>query len=1083
MTSVFDSISVSSFVRGDGIDHRASARVATTVNGALATAFNVGDLVDGVILVNGDRILLKNQTSGLENGIYIVNGAVAPLRAPDFRAGDKVIGKELYIREGTVNGASGFRVVSGATVNTDALVFSQISDASSVANGSITYRNGTDIITLPPGTNGQSLQIVAGEPAWSLLDLASSDEVGSSVLGVVNGGTGAATLSANGVLLGNGTSAVTATAELTNGQLLIGSTGNAPSAATLTQASANRVVITNSAGGISLSLPQDIHTSATPTFASETLTATSSQLTLGTTNTTTISSVAPAGSRTYTINDASAAADFVLSTSTIVNGIYYATTTGGISQTTPQGAEGTVLHGNGGVPSFSAVSLTTDVTGVLPPDNGGTGFGTGDFSAGDILYASDANTLSQLAIGTNGQSLQIVAGLPVWSLIDLASSAEVGTSVLGVVNGGTNSSTALNNNRAMVSSSGSIIESNAAAGVGQALVGTAGTPAFGALDVSVAANTVNNLLTSRGGTGLDGSAASNGSLLIGNGSGYTLANITGDADQVIVTNSSGGIALSTPQDINTTSSPTFANVTVAAAPTADSDLANKLYVDTVATGLDPKESVRFGSTADIGGTYATTPSNGQFTGINALSSSLFEGNTVASFTATIDDGAAGLGTILTVSAVASGSIVVGQTISGTGITLGTKIIADTGGLGGVGTYTVDTAHNLTSLSVTAFTLVNGDRILIKDQTDMKQNGIYTLMSGQGTAAGIITRATDQDGSPAAEVSGGNFTFIEIGMSLAQTGWVLVGDGIQTLNVDNLTWTQFNGASGVLGGSGINVAGNTVSADLKANSGLVFDGIEISMDLSASAITGILAATDGGTGIASYVWGDVLFSDANDSLSNLAAGTTGMTLHTNGAGADPSWSTLDLSLTAEVGTSLLGAANGGTGHGDAANLYTIGDILYASGTSALETLSDVAVGSVLSSGGVGVAPSWGLASALQTANAISLVTQKIEVSSTSYVAVAYYAYDPTHTPNDEAAGDAKLTYNVVNTGGATLDIDVSKVTATGTVGTSLGSEVTIATGVGSTDINPDGAEGWVVRAKLTAATGLSSIYGIGLSFNT
>jgi len=1077
MTSVFDSVSVTSFVRGDGIDHRASVRVATTVNGVLATAYNVGDIVDGVTLADGDRILIKNQTSGLENGIYTVNGASAPLRAQDFRVGDSVVGKELYVREGTINGASGYRVLSGATVNTDALVLSQISDASSVATGSLTYRSGTDMVTLAPGTDGQSLQMVSGEPAWSLLDLASSAEVGTSILGVVNGGTGAATLGANGVLLGNGTSAVSATAELSNGQLLIGSTGNAPSAANLTQASANQVVITNSAGGISLALPQDVHSAATPTFASETLTATSSQLTLGTTNTTTISSVAPAASRTYTINDASGAADFVLSTSTMVNGIYYATSTGGISQTTPQGGAGTVLHGNAGAPSFSAVSLTADVSGVLPSANGGTGFGTGDYAAGDILYASDANTLSRLSAGTNGLSLQVVAGVPSWSLIDLAASAEVGTSVLGVVNGGTNSNTALNNNRAMVSSAGAIIESNAAAGVGQALVGTAGAPAFGALDVSVAANTVNQLLTARGGTGLDGSSAANGELLIGNGSGFTLANITGDADQVIVTNSAGGIALSTPQDINTTSSPTFANVTVSAAPTADSDLANKLYVDTVAEGLDPKESVRFGSTADVGGSYATSPSNGQLTGVDALSSVIFEGNTVAAVTAIIDNGAAASGTILNVSAVGSGSLVVGQTISGVGITVGTKIIADTGGAGGVGTYTVDTAHNLTSLAVAAFTLVDGDRILLKNQTDMKENGIYILSSGQGTAAGVLTRATDQDGSPASEVSGGNFTFIENGMSLAQTGWVLVGDGIQTLNTDSLMWTQFNGASGVIGGNGINVTGNTISADLKANSGLVFDGIELSLDLGASAITGILAETDGGTGLSSYSIGEILYSDAANSLAALAPSTAGLTLHTN-AGAAPTWAKVDVSDTAEIEGTLL-ATNGGTGHAS----YVIGDLLFASSSTALSKLSDVAIGSVLSSGGVGVAPSWGLASALQTANAISLVTQKIEVSSTSYVAVAYYAYDPTHTPNGEAAGDAKLTYNVVNTGGATLDVDVSKVTAAGAVGTSLGSEATIATGVGSTDINPDGAEGWVVRAKLTSATGLSSIYGIGLCFNT
>lgn len=65
-----------------------------------------------------------------------------------------------------------------------------------------------------------------------------------------------------------------------------------------------------------------------------------------------------------------------------------------------------------------------------------------------------------------------------------------------------------------------------------------------------------------GGTGLDGSAAANGELLIGNGTGYSLATITGTANQVNVTNGSGSITLSTPQSIATTSSPTFSALTL-----------------------------------------------------------------------------------------------------------------------------------------------------------------------------------------------------------------------------------------------------------------------------------------------------------------------------------------------------------------------------------------------------------------------------------------------------------------------------------------------------------------------------------------
>ena len=70
------------------------------------------------------------------------------------------------------------------------------------------------------------------------------------------------------------------------------------------------------------------------------------------------------------------------------------------------------------------------------------------------------------------------------------------------------------------------------------------------------------LSTEFGGTGVDGSAAANGQLLIGNGSGYTLGNITGTANQVTVTNGAGTITLGLPQDIATTSTPTFGGLTL-----------------------------------------------------------------------------------------------------------------------------------------------------------------------------------------------------------------------------------------------------------------------------------------------------------------------------------------------------------------------------------------------------------------------------------------------------------------------------------------------------------------------------------------
>ncbi|MBK9976127.1 MAG: hypothetical protein IPP14_15250 [Planctomycetes bacterium] len=68
--------------------------------------------------------------------------------------------------------------------------------------------------------------------------------------------------------------------------------------------------------------------------------------------------------------------------------------------------------------------------------------------------------------------------------------------------------------------------------------------------------------TTFGGTGVDGSAAANGTLLIGNGTGYTLTTLSGTTNQVSVANAAGSITLSTPQDIHSGASPTFAGLTL-----------------------------------------------------------------------------------------------------------------------------------------------------------------------------------------------------------------------------------------------------------------------------------------------------------------------------------------------------------------------------------------------------------------------------------------------------------------------------------------------------------------------------------------
>lgn len=123
--------------------------------------------------------------------------------------------------------------------------------------------------------------------------------------------TDTTTITAKSFLYGDAAGLIASTSNPTNGQLLIGSTGNIPAVSTLT-GTTNQVIVTNGVGTITLSTPQDIGTGSGPTFDHITLAKTTNQIILGTTNTVTISSTAPASSRVYTLPDAGGAANIVL---------------------------------------------------------------------------------------------------------------------------------------------------------------------------------------------------------------------------------------------------------------------------------------------------------------------------------------------------------------------------------------------------------------------------------------------------------------------------------------------------------------------------------------------------------------------------------------------------------------------------------------------------------------------------------------------------------------------------------------------------------------------------------------------------
>jgi len=117
-------------------DAKGSVRVATVFSGTLSTAFANGETVDGIVLSTGDRILLKNQASPAENGIYTVNASGAPTRATDMDAWTEVPGAFVVVEQGTSNADTVWMCTSnqGGTINSTSITWQQIPTSPGLTN-------------------------------------------------------------------------------------------------------------------------------------------------------------------------------------------------------------------------------------------------------------------------------------------------------------------------------------------------------------------------------------------------------------------------------------------------------------------------------------------------------------------------------------------------------------------------------------------------------------------------------------------------------------------------------------------------------------------------------------------------------------------------------------------------------------------------------------------------------------------------------------------------------------------------------------------------------------------------------------
>jgi len=182
-----------------GLDVKDSVKVATTANGTLASAFANGQTVDGITLATNDRIMLKDQSTQTENGIYVVNASGAPTRADDFATGATVAGAFAFVEQGSTNADSGFVVSSNKgsdVVGTNNIVFTQFSGTGSGVSAGDGLDKSGSVMSVDLKANG-GLVIESTEIA---VDLAASSITGTLAIG--DGGTGATSASAARTALG-----------------------------------------------------------------------------------------------------------------------------------------------------------------------------------------------------------------------------------------------------------------------------------------------------------------------------------------------------------------------------------------------------------------------------------------------------------------------------------------------------------------------------------------------------------------------------------------------------------------------------------------------------------------------------------------------------------------------------------------------------------------------------------------------------------------------------------------------------------------------------------------------------------------